>query len=178
MSLEKRNVILGIIICVAVAAIGISFAYFTSSTNIGGTGSSVEVTPGEMIEVIYDAGNQTLDLANAVPGDSAVKNFSVTLNPTETQNDAKYAIKLNITANSFTNNSIRYTLSDDTGILATSTLTDNQTGEIVIYTDTKTVDTDTTFNYTLKVEFVETNTDQTENTNKSLTGTVEVVFAS
>ena len=178
MSVGKRNLILGIVVCVAIAAAGVSFAYFVSGVSIGGTGSSVEVTPGDMIDVVYDAGNQTLDLANAIPGDSAVKSFSVTITPTDTENSVRYAIVLNLTTNEFVNNDIRYTLSDDTGTLATSTLTDNQTGKITLYTDTKTVDAQTTFNYNLEVEFVETNTDQTVNANKTLTGTVEVEFAS
>lgn len=177
MSFGKRNLILGIIVCVAVAVIGVSFAYFVSGVNVGGTGSSVELEPGDMISVVYDAGSSTLNLENAIPGDSASKTFSVTITPTETENSVRYAIILNLTTNEFVNNDIRYTLRDDTGELATSTLTDNQTGEAVLYTDSRTVAGQTTINYTLEVEFVETDSDQTVNSNKSLSGSVKVEFA-
>lgn len=177
MKVGKKYLIIALVICLIVSVIGISFAYFVSSVNSRGSGSNVNANTAELVKVSYDAGTQTLDLENAIPGDSDSKFFTVTVTPTASENSASYTIVLNLTTNEFINSAIRYTLRDNTSVLASRTLEDNQTGRITLYTDTKTVSSETDYNYTLEVEFVETNTDQNENINKSLNGIVEVEFS-
>ena len=43
MNIGKKNLILAIVLCISITVIGVSFAYFTSSINVGGSGSSVDL---------------------------------------------------------------------------------------------------------------------------------------
>ena len=191
----KKNVIMGIVGVLLVLGIGISFAYFVSQTLVTGDGASVTAEPGDMIKVTYDAGSTPLSGNNLMPGDSTSKDFTVTVTPTETEKEATYAIFLNITENTFvkcddtnyndlTNmctkdaQELTYTIKDkDNGsTLASGDLT-GVTGKVKLLTETKTVETQTIFNYTITITFVDTGTDQNHNQNKAFSGDVKVEFA-
>ena len=97
----KKNYILSVIGVLLVVGIGVSFAYFVSDVLVSGEGSSVTLEPGDMIRVTYDAGSGSLNTEGMIPGDSTSKDFTVTVTPTETEKEVKYAIILNITENTF-----------------------------------------------------------------------------
>ena len=191
----KKNVILSVIGVLLVLGIGVSFAYFVSQTLVSGDGASVTAEPGDMIKVTYDAGSTPLSGNNLMPGDSTSKDFTVTVTPTETEKEATYAIFLNITENTFvkcddtnyndlTNmctkdaQELTYTIKDkDSGsTLASGDLT-GVTGKVKLLTETKTVDTQTIFNYTITITFNDTGADQNHNQNKTFNGDVEVEFS-
>ena len=200
-SLEKK-ILLGVLICFAVSLIGTSMAYFISSTRVIGSGSSVNATAAEVVNVSYDAGSSALSLTNAKPGDSASKTFHVTVAPGSLEDTATYAIKLNISSNDFvrcTNSNrmdnryssitnlcslnameLRATLrrNDASGAILVNNidLTD-VTSDTILYTDTQSPSTETTYTYYLMIEFVNTGYDQNHNINKSFTGSVKVEFA-
>lgn len=192
-SVEKMIIIV-LVVCGVISMIGYSFAYFVSGVKLTGDGANTTGTTADMIKVSYDAGDSALSFVNAYPGKSASKNFSITVTPTSDMNSAKYAIKLNIDTNTFvvcsdanynasTNACVKnaeeliYTLKDGNGTtLATGDIT-TKTGEVVVYTDTKTTNVETVYNYTLEITFKNTNSDQNHNTNKSLTGSLKVEFA-
>ncbi len=190
----KKNYILSVIGVLLVVGIGISFAYFVSGVLFSGEGSSVTLEPGDMIKVSYDAGSSSLNMEGMMPGDSTSKDFSVTVTPTETEKEATYGIFLDITNNTFvkcddtnyndlTNACTRgaqeltYTITDkDSGeTLKTGDLT-GVTGKTKLLTETKTVDTETTFNYAITITFVDTGADQNHNQNKTFNGDVVVEF--
>ena len=191
----KKNYLLGVLGVLLVVGVGISFAYFVSGVLFSGEGSSVTIEPGDMIKVTYDAGSGSLNTEGMMPGDSTSKDFSVTVTPTESEKEATYGIFLDITENTFvkcddtnyndlTNACIRdaqeltYTITDkDSGTtLKTGDLT-GVTGKIKLLTETKTVDTETTFNYTITITFVDTGADQNHNQNKIFNGDVKVEFS-
>ena len=191
----KKNVLLSVIGVLLVLGIGVSFAYFVSQTLVTGDGASVTAEPGDMIKVTYDAGSAPLSGNRLMPGDSTSKDFTVTVTPTETEKEATYAIFLNITENTFvkcddtnynelTNmctkdaQELTYTIKDkDSGsTLASGDLT-GVTGKVKLLTETKTVDTQTIFNYTITITFVDTGADQNHNQNKTFNGDVEVEFS-
>ena len=191
----KKNYFLSVIGVLLVVGIGISFAYFISEVLFSGEGSDVTLEPGDFIRVIYDAGDTPLSLTNVIPGDVASKDFTVTVIPTDTEKEATYGIYLDLNNNTFvkcddtnynelTNaceknaQELVYRIKDkDSGsILATGDLT-GVTGRVELLNETKTVDSETTFNYTIEIEFVETNADQNHNTNKTLNGEIVVEFA-
>ena len=191
----KKNYLLGVLGVLLIVGIGISFAYFVSGVLFSGEGSGVTLEPGDMIKVSYDAGNGSLNTEGMIPGDSTSKDFSVTVTPTETEKEATYGIFLNITENTFvkcddtnyndlTNACTRdaqeltYTIKDkDSGTtLKTGDLT-GVTGKIKLLTETKTVDIETTFNYTITITFVDTGADQNHNQNKTFNGNIEVEFS-
>ena len=191
----KKNVLLSVIGVLLVLGIGVSFAYFVSQTLVSGDGASVTAEPGDMIKVTYDAGSTPLSGNNLMPGDSTNKDFTVTVTPTETEKEATYAIFLNITENTFvkcddtnyneltnmcTRNAqeLTYTIKDKEGgtTLANGDLT-GVTGKVKLLTETKTVDTQTIFNYTITITFNDTGADQNHNQNKTFNGDVEVEFS-
>lgn len=191
---DQKILIIGVVVSILVIGLGISFAYFTSGVNTTGSGSSVNGETAKLIKVEYDAGNSTINLNNAIPGTTGSKDFSVTITPTDNENSATYAIVLDITNNTFekcddtnynadSNQCIRdakeitYQLtSEDGSINKTGDLTDTQ-GEITLLTETKTVDTETIFNYTLEITYVNTGSDQNHNEMKNLEGQVKIMFA-
>ena len=190
----KKNYLLGIIVTILIVSIGFAFAYFVSGINIGGEGSNVTVdTENEFIRVIYDAGNNPLT-GKLMPGDTISKDFTVTVIPTDKEKTATYAIYMDITENTFvkctednydslTNactlnaEELTYTLKDNDGVVLASGDLTGVTGKVRLAKETKTVDTETTFNYTLEITFEETNADQNHNQNKTINGDVIVEFA-
>ena len=193
--MKKQIKILSIIVGILlVIGIGISFAYFISDVLFSGEGSSVTLESGDMIKVSYDAGSGSLNTEGMIPGDSTSKDFSVTVTPTETEKEATYGIFLDITNNTFvkcddtnyndlTNACTRgaqeltyiITNKDSGETLKTGDLT-GVTGKTKLLTETKTVDTEMTFNYTITITFVDTGADQNHNQNKIFSGNVEVEF--
>lgn len=189
MSIGKKNIILATVLCVSITLIGVSFAYFMSGVAVTGNGSNVNLTPGDMIHVTYDAGSSTLNLANAIPGDLASKEFTVKVAPTTNEKTVTYAIVLDISANTFEKcsddsngcslnaNELTYNLKNGEGTsLATGDLTEAN-GKITLFKETKTVDVETIFDYTLEITFVNTNADQNHNANKNFTSNIKVEFA-
>ena len=72
---------------------------------------------------------------------------------------------------------LTYTITDDSdNVLATGDLT-GVTGRVKLLTQSKTVDVDTTFNYTITITFEETGADQNHNQNKTFNGDVVVEFS-
>ncbi len=179
MKTTEKNILLALVICMAIGLVGVSFAYFTSSIVEGGTGSTTNWTTADLIDVTYDAGSSALNFANAIPGETASKAFTVRITPTASENSAVYAIILDISSNTFERvnaNELTYTLKDNTGVtLASGDLT-AQTGRLTLLRESKTVSTATTYNYILEITFVDTNTDQTHNANKTFSGNLEVEF--
>ena len=190
----KKSVVLSMVGVLFVLGVGISFAYYVSQVLTSGDGSDVSLTPGDMIKVTYDAGDGMINSDGMVPGSVASKDFSVTITPTETEKEATYSIILNITENTFvkcdasnynelTNacqkdvEELVYRLKDNDNQVIKEDSLIGQTGEIKLITETKTVDTQTTYNYTLEIEFIETEYDQNHNQNKTFNGSVTVEFA-
>ena len=190
----KKNVLLSVIGVLLVLGIGVSFAYFVSQTLVTGDGASVTAEPGDMIKVTYDAGSAPLSGNNLMPGDSTSKDFIVTVTPTETEKEATYGIFLDITENTFvkcddtnyndltnmcTRNAqeLTYTITDDSDIVLASGDLTGVTGKVKLLTETKTVETQTIFNYTITITFNDTGADQNHNQNKAFSGDVKVEFA-
>lgn len=193
---QEKTLIVALLVCGLVTMIGTSFAYFTGGgTLISGKGGLTNVTTNsDFQKVVYDAGTATINLIDAYPSKSADKDFTVKLTPIAGANDFSYAISLNISDNSFVKcdasmataqgceanaQELVYTLTDkdNNTVLATGDLT-AKTGKVNIYTVSKNVLSETTFNYNFKVEFKESDKSQNHNINKSLTSVLKVEFAS
>ena len=189
----KKSVLLSIIGVLLVVGVGITFAYFTSGVEVSGDGSTVELDPGDMIKVTYDAGDNSLSSNNLVPGQTLTKTFTVTVTPTSKENTASYSIYLDLTDNTFvkcddsnynsiTNACIKdyeeltYEFKDNTGATLSSGNLIGESGRILLAAQTKTVDKETTYEYTMEITFHETNADQNHNMNKVLNGSIEVEF--
>ncbi len=187
---SKLFIALGLLL---VGVVGVSFAYFLVGVSFVGGGASNTGNTAKLINVEYDAGTSTLT-GSLMPGNKLSKTFTVSVTPGSDTNKAVYAIKMNVTNNTFVKcteanyNSVSnactknaeelvYTLKNSSGtVVATGDLT-AKTGEVILATETKTASAKTDYNYTLEIEFKDTNTDQNHNTNKTFTGNVKVEFA-
>ena len=195
-SVEKK-IYLGLLVCLLVSVVGTSFSYFVSSTTINGEGGRTNMTTADMVDVKFDAGDSAINLQDAMPGLGKEKGFAVIFTPTSNTKTVTYAIKLNITENTFvkcddTNykadepnqnlctkdaEELVYTLMDEEGnVLATGDLLGKTEG-IILKKETKTADVETTFNYKLNVTYKDTKADQNHNANKSFAGSLSVEFA-
>ena len=190
----KKSFLFSLIAVLLAVGVGFTFAYFVSGVNLTGNGSTVQGDTSDLIEVIYDAGDSALTLNNAIPGDSASKDFTVTIRPTATEKEATYGIFIDLNQNTFvkcddtnyndltnqcTKNAgeITYQITDEDGVVLASGDLTGQSGKIKILTETKTVDTETVYHYTLTITFEDTGADQNHNQNKTLGGNVVVEFS-
>ena len=188
MSVGKKNIILASILCISIITIGVSFAYFTSNTEVKGTGTSVSGKTAELIKVTYDAGSPTTTLENAIPGDTATKYFSIKVEPTENENTVTYAIILDISTNTFSYcndasmgcelnaEELTYSLKEGENVIASGNLTEI-TGKQQLAKITKNTSSDITYNYTLEITYVDTQKTQNHNQNKTFTSNILVEFA-
>ena len=189
----KKSVLLSVIGVLLVVGVGITFAYFTSGVEVSGNGSTVELNPGDMIKVSYDAGDNSLSSNNLIPGETLTKTFRVTITPTSKENTASYSIYLDLTNNTFvkcddtnynsiTNACIKdyeeltYEFKDSNGEVVSSGNLIGLTGRTLLIAETKTVDKETTYEYTMEITFHETNADQNHNMEKVINGSIEVEF--
>jgi len=188
-----------VIVCLLMAVVaigGYSFAYFTAGVRVESDGGAkVNANTADLIKVEYDSGISKLSLLDAYPGISSSKNFTVKVTPTSYQTTATYNIKLVINNNTFkvcaddnntyseTNKCIKnaqelvVTLIDNEGNSHTKDITTSLANdEILLFTDTKKPTSATLYNYSLKVEFKNTNADQNHNVNKILDAELKVEF--
>lgn len=191
-SMEKK-IYLGLLVCLLVSVVGTSFAYFVATTTVNGEGGKTNMKTAEMVGVKFDAGDSSLSLQDAIPGLGKEKSFAVTVTPNGKEQTVTYAIKLNITENTFVKCSdinygadnlctkdadeLVYTLTDGEGnVVATGDLLGKGEG-LVLKKETKTVSTETTFNYKLNITYKNTGADQNHNTNKNFGASLAVEFA-
>ena len=74
-------------------------------------------------------------------------------------------------------NELEYTLKSKEGsVLSSGDLTEAQ-GKITLLKETKTVETATTFEYSLEITYKETGSDQNHNANKTFSSNLKVEFA-
>ena len=189
----KKRVLLCIIGVLLVIGVGITFAYFTSGVEVSGDGATVELDPGDMIKVSYDAGGNSLSSNNLIPGQTLTKTFTVTVTPTAKENTASYSIYFDLTNNTFvkcddsnynsiTNACIKdyeeltYTFKNQEGEILSSDNLIGAAGRILLASETKTVEVETTYEYTMEIEFHETNADQNHNMSKIIEGNINVEF--
>lgn len=184
---NEKKIILALVICMLVATIGSSFAYFVSSgAYITGAGGRTNVKTGNMLKVTYDAGTSKLQMLNAFPGTTESKNFAVKITPSEMINSIKYAIKLNITDNGFISGcgsdtacteDLVYKLKDEAGNVLSSGNLVAKTGNIVLLEVDDTYLEQKTINYSLEISFLKQDRDQNYNSNKAFSASLEVLLA-
>lgn len=180
---NEKNIILSLLLCGLIVCIGTSVAFFVSEVNFDGDGVTIDGDVADFVEVTYDAGNSAFNFLDAIPGSSATKDFSINVKPNSALDEVTYAIKFNIASNEFTYGTghleeIKYTLTDSSSSdKYEGYIPLGETSEVTLAKITKEGKADTVYNYTLKLEFLNINESQNQNTNKSLTGNIKVEFA-
>lgn len=183
MEKKNNNLKLWIMLGVLITCLGTSVAFFVSGIDFLGDGANVDGDTGDFVEVTYDAGSSNLSLLDAVPGSSSNKGFQVKVKPNSTKDEVTYAIKLNITNNTFSYGvehleEIKYTLTEEiTGKEYTGYIPLGTNKEITLANITKQEETETTYNYNLKIEFLNIDASQNHNQNKSINASLKVEFS-
>jgi len=183
MEKKNNNLKLWIMLGVLITCLGTSVAFFVSGIDFLGDGANVDGDTGDFVEVTYDAGSSNLSLLDAVPGSSSNKGFQVKVKPNSTNDEVTYAIKLNITNNTFSYGvehleEIKYTLTEEiTGKEYTGYIPLGTNKEITLANITKQEETETTYNYNLKIEFLNIDASQNHNQNKSINASLKVEFS-
>ena len=170
---RKNKIIISVtgIILVLVTLIGLTYAYYLTRINGNTNDKSVTVSLANL-ELTYSDGNGFIEATNIVPGEViATKTFSV-----ENTGDKKvinYTVYLDDVINTFENkNDVKLTLT------CTSSKGNKCTGTEITYPSADTllsindIEVEEKHNYELKVEFIETNTDQSIDMNKELSGNI------
>ena len=146
--------------------IGYSTAYFIASVS-NSTINSTVVTTGSM-EIEFSDGPE-VSLSNAIPGTYVEKTFSVKNIGTI---DTYYDIYLSDVINSFVDKSdLTYTLTSSTGANVSQTTAPDIPTKIV---SNQQIGINTTHNYTLRIDFKETNDNQDDNKGKEFSTVIRI----
>ena len=168
---KKEKLILSIFIMfIFIISSGISYAYFSSKIIGAETGSTVALKGGT-IEINYKDDSNVIDLTGIYPREEAwaVKEFTLKgINTTDLTNVLNYKVGILVEENTFTRNSLTYTLENT--LNEAGTAVENRNG-IIYKTRGYQVLGNGNFNdytnkehkYILKIYFPETNEDQNEN---------------
>ena len=188
---NKNKTLIMVVGILLIMIMGVSFAYFAVGVNISGNGSNTNLGTGNFPLVQYDVGDSKLLKDNLMPKDIITKNFKVIVTPTKDVKEVTYRIYIDIVDNTFvkcieanyvniTNEcelgaeELIYRLKDSSGnVIKAGDLT-GITGQIEIARETKVQDTKTEYNYTIEIEYVDTNKDQNHNINKSFNSNINV----
>ncbi len=158
-----------------------TFAYFTASVTGNGDASSVIVKTAQIGTITYTNG-QDLKLENALPGQSSEEK-TFTIASTDSNVPVNYSLRWTNITNEISNDELVYTLTgkhktgEQTGTLV-SNKTDEAapaTGQYATIEGTGTLMPGETHEYTLKVTFKETYSDQSSNQDKNFKAKIEVV---
>ena len=170
---RKHRVIVSItgIILVCLVLIGLTYGYY--STKIKGNMNDKSVTVSlAKLELTYDDGNGLIEAKNIIPGELiSTKTFSV-----ENTGDKKvinYTIYLDDVVNTFQNRNdvkLSLTCTSDKGNKCLGTEISYPTNNAILTMND--IEVGEVHNYELKVEFIETNTDQSIDMNKELSGNI------
>lgn len=177
---KERNGIVLLILGVAtvlVALIGATFAYFTATINKLNGDQSVVVSTKEIIGVEY-AASETLSLIDVVPGAHAETTFTIS-NP-NAETEVEYGLKFVPVVNDFTvAEGARQLIVTITGGALTDakelnyTDSTNSTEQVIV--DDVVLAADTSHEYSIRVDFIETNSVQNTNQKKNFAGYVAVI---
>ena len=165
---RKRPYVVAIVLALALVIIitATSYAYFTAQLN--GTSNNTVVTTGAM-EIEFSDGAQ-VNLQNALPGDYVEKTFSVENKGTL---DTVYDIYMSDLINEFVDKSdLVYTLTSNDG---GQNINETQVGDVPTkIVSNKQIGVGDKHNYTLRIEFKETNDNQDDNKGKSFSTIIRV----
>lgn len=169
---RKQKIIVSIvgISLVTLIIVGLTYGYYLTQINGNTNDKSISVNLANL-ELTYDDGNGLIEAKNIIPGQTiATKTFTV--KNTGNKKISNYAVYLDDVVNTFEDKSdLKLTLSctSDTGNCNGTTITYPSNNTLLITND---IEEKELQSYELKVEFLETNDDQSDNMNKEMSGNI------
>lgn len=169
---RRKSIIISIvgITIILLSLLGITFGYYYSKI-IGNTNDKSISINMNYLELTYDDGNGLITAYNIIPGETiATKTFNV--KNTGNTKISNYVVYLDDVVNTFVDkNDLKLTINCTSDI-------GNCNGTKVVYPSNNTIlvtnniEKDETQNYELKIEFIETNDDQSDNASKKISGNI------
>ena len=178
MESKQRGILIVSLIALVLMAIGITYSYFTASIE-GKEETSTIVVNGGIMEIYYEE-DAHIDMHGIYPKTSPwiTKTFTLTGNNT-TDLPMDYKIEIEITENTFTNNSISYELECTSA--PSGTVNELSTGYLNETNGTETIGYGTFVNgkgvvhaYTLRIYFKDNGEDQNINQEAAFSGKIKI----
>ena len=170
---KKPNVIaiIGAVVLLILAVVGLSYAYFSAFVNGGEDDTTIEGT-GAKLSLVYTDGKSVITSSNIMPGWSATKTFTVKNNGEGT---AYYKLKIFDITNEFVEGGLTFSIASEDGgtnIKETSVGTEDRTISSAI-----SINVGVTHTYTVTAKYVNLEMDQTPDLGKSFSYTIGIEAA-
>ena len=167
---KKPNIIaiIGAIVLLVLAVVGLSYAFFSAFIKNGETDTSIEGT-GANLSLVYTDGKSVITSSNIMPGWSATKTFTVTNNG---EADAYYKLNISNITNEFVEGGLTFSISSTDGganIDETSVGTEDRTISLSI-----SIAEGATHTYTITAKYINLDADQTPDLGKAFSYTIGI----
>ena len=167
---KKPNIIaiIGAIVLLVLAVVGLSYAFFSAFIKNGETDPSIEGT-GANLSLVYTDGKSVITSSNIMPGWSATKTFTVTNNG---EADTYYKLNISSITNEFVDGGLTFSIASADG--------GTSVAEQAVGTTTRTISPSITIaegathTYTVTAKYINLNTDQTPDLGKSFSYTIGI----
>ncbi len=160
--------IIGAIVLLVLAVVGLSYAFFSAFIKNGETDPSIEGT-GANLSLVYTDGKSVITSSNIMPGWSATKTFTVTNNG---EADTYYKLNISNITNEFVEGGLTFSIASADG--------GTSVAEQAVGTTTRTISPSITIaegathTYTVTAKYINLNTDQTPDLGKSFSYTIGI----
>ena len=170
---RKNKIIISIsgIVIVLLLLLGLTYGFYLTRINGNSSDKSVTVSLANL-ELTYSDGNGLVESNNMIPGESITKTFTV--ENTGNKKVINYLIYLEDVVNTFEDkNDLKVTLTctSNSGTCNGNTLTYPSSNTVIGVND---IEVKEKQEFSLKVEFLETNDNQDDNQNKKFSGNVKL----
>ena len=167
---KKPNIIaiIGAIVLLVLAVVGLSYAFFSAFIKNGETDPSIEGT-GANLSLVYTDGKSVITSSNIMPGWSATKKFTVTNNG---EADTYYKLNISNITNEFVEDGLTFSIASTDGgtnIDETSVGTEDRTiSQSISIAEGK------THTYTITAKYINLDKDQIPDLGKSFSYTIGI----
>ena len=171
---KKNKIIISItgIVLVLLILVGLTYGYYLTRISGNTNDKSISIDMADL-ELTYSDGNGLIEAKSIIPGETiATKTFTV--KNTGNAKVSNYVVYLDSVVNTFEDkNDLKLTLTctSDIGNCNGTNITYPSTNTMLITND---IEKDELQSYELKVEFIETNDDQSDNMNKEMSGNIVI----
>ena len=178
--MKDKKMLYGIVIAfVFLLSIGLTYAYFSVTTNVVGDRNDIKATTMDLGNIVFNDGNE-INGDSILPGWSLEKTFTIE-NSENATTDTSYAIVLEVSENTLTSVADGAFIYSVTGTSNNSGRTIKLVDKVVPATIGKNVlsmdgllHAKDLHSYTFKIEFVETNEDQNVAQGKRFSGFLQI----
>lgn len=171
---RKSKIIISItgIVIISLILIGLTYGYYMTKINGNTNDKSISINMANL-ELTYNDGNGLIEATNIIPGES-IKTKTFTVKNTGNAKIDNYVVYLDDVVNTFVDkNDLRLTLKCTSDVASCNGTIINYPSKNTILI-TNNIEKNETQSFELIVEFIETNDDQSDNMEKTLSGNIVI----